>query len=192
MQGKFILVIGPSGSGKGTLIGHIRPLFPSLVYPKSCTTRAMRAGEKNGEHYYYLTLEDFKARIARGEFLEWAEYGGNYYGTLNSEVMPSLAEGKFALKELEVQGVRQIREKLPKEQLAVVFINAGTWADMEARIRARAPMPEAELQKRQSRYEDEMSYMQQADFVIENPFGRLEDAKKEFEATVRKLVSYTA
>ncbi|MBV9349347.1 MAG: guanylate kinase [Patescibacteria group bacterium] len=188
-MGKFILVIGPSGSGKGTLIHHARPLFPELVYPKSCTTRAKRAGEKDGEHYYFLELEDFKARVARGEFLEWAEYGGNFYGTLSAEVIPALSEGKLALKELEVQGVRQIREKLPKEQLAVVFINAGSWEEMEARIRARAPMPEDELLKRKLRYEDEMSYMKEADFVIENHLGGVETAKKEFERIIRSLVS---
>ena len=188
MKGKFILVIGPSGSGKGSLIQHIKPLFPGLIYPKSCTTRAMREGEKSGVSYYFLSQEDFEDRIARDEFLEWAEYGGNYYGTLNVEVLPALEQGKIALKELEVQGVRQIREKIPRDELVIIFIHAGTWEEMEARIKARAPMPEAELEKRKSRYEDEISFMSEADYVIQNPLGKLEDARKEFESVIRSII----
>ncbi len=188
MKGKFILVIGPSGSGKGTLINHIRSLFPSLVYPKSCTTRSPRGGESDG-HYIFLNAEDFKARADRGEFLEWAEYGGNYYGTLASEVLPLLSEGRIALKELEVQGARQVREKIPRNQLAIVFVNAGTWGEMEERIRARAPMAQAELERRKLRYEDEMNFMREADFVIANPAGRLDEAKKQFESVIASLIS---
>ncbi len=188
MKGKLILLIGPSGSGKGTLINHIRPLFSELVYPKSCTTRAMRPGEKTGEHYYFLTVSDFKESIARGDFLEYAEYGGNYYGTLASEVLPIIEEGKTALKELEVQGARQVREKLPQGSLIIVFVNAGTWNEMEARIRARSAMPEAELLKRKERYEDEMSFMPEAHYVVENPMGKVEDAKAQFELIIRSLV----
>jgi len=184
MKGKLILLIGPSGSGKGTLINHIRPLFSELVYPKSCTTRAMRPGEKTGEHYYFLTVPDFKERIDRGDFLEYAQYGGNYYGTLASEVLPLLEKGKVALKELEVQGARQIREKIPRGELVIVFVNAGTWEEMEARIRARSEMPEAELLKRKERYEDEMSFMPEADYVVENPMGKVEEARTQFEAVI--------
>ncbi len=188
MQGKFILVIGPSGSGKGTLIAHVKPLFPSLVYPKSATTRAMRQGEMDGEHYYFFSREEFTKRVERGDFLEWAEYGGNLYGTLSSEVVPLLEAGKTALKELEVQGARQVREKISSESLSIVFVNAGSWAEMEARIRARAPIAEEELVKRKERYEDEMSFMAEADFVVENPAGAVEDAKKSFEAVIRSLI----
>lgn len=187
MQGKFILVIGPSGSGKGTLIQHVRSLFPSLVYPKSCTTRAPRSADSDG-HYDFLTAEEFKTRADRGDFLEWAEYGGNYYGTLASEVLPLLEAGNVALKELEVQGARQVREKIPREQLAIVFVNAGTWEEMEKRIRARAPMGDAELGRRKLRYADEMNFMPEADFIVDNSFGKVEEAKKSFETILRSLL----
>lgn len=159
-----------------------------MVYPKSCTTRAPRGGDSDG-HYIFLGAEDFKSRADRGEFLEWAEYGGNYYGTLASEVTPLLSEGTVALKELEVQGARQVREKIPKGELVIIFVNAGAWEDMEARIRARAPMGEAELERRKLRYADEIHFMPEADFIIQNPFGRLEEAKKEFEQIIRSLIS---
>ncbi len=188
MTGKFILVIGPSGSGKGTLIGHIRPLFPILVYPRSTTTRAMRASEKDGEHYYFISADQFMTKAHAGEFLEWAEYGGHLYGTLRSEVMPILEAGKVALKELEVQGARQVREKLPREALAIIFVNAGAWDEMEQRIKARAPISDEELSRRKERYEDEMSFMAEADYVVENHSGSVEEAKKNFEGIVRSIL----
>jgi guanylate kinase len=187
MVGKLILVVGPSGSGKGTLINHARPLFPALIYPKSCTTRGKRGGESD-RNYYFLTQDEFASRIAKGDFLEWAEYGGNRYGTLKSEVIPLLTEGKTALKELEVQGARQVREKLPKDELVIVFVNAGPWGDMEKRIRERADMPEPELESRKARYEDEMSFMHEADFIVENPMGRVDEAKGRFEEVLRALL----
>lgn len=187
MSGKFVLVVGTSGSGKNTLIEHVRPLFPEIVYAKSCVTRAPREGEDSG-YRYFVTREDFETRVKNDEFLEWAEYGGNLYGTLRAEVENPMRDGKVVLKELEVQGVRQIREKMPKEDLVIVFINAGSWEDVEARIKARAPISAEELLKRRAHYDDEMSYMKQADIVIENKQGEVERAKKDFESVIRALV----
>ncbi len=187
MKGKFVLVVGTSGSGKNTLIEHVRPLFTEVVYAKSCVTRAPREGEDSG-YRYFVSREDFETRVKNGEFLEWAEYGGNLYGTLRAEVENPMRDGKIVLKELEVQGVRQIRGKIPKEDLVIVFINAGSWEDVEARIKARAPITEGELAKRKERYDDEMSYMKEADIVIENPQGQVERAKKDFEKALRLVV----
>jgi guanylate kinase len=106
-------------------------------------------------HYKFLSEEEFKQWIDEGKFLEWAEYSGNYYGTLRAEVEAALAEGKTLLKEMEVQGVRQIRETLPKEQLLTVFISAGSWDALEARIRARAPISDEEVALRRKRYDYE-------------------------------------
>ncbi|MBY0539457.1 guanylate kinase [Patescibacteria group bacterium] len=187
MKGKFVLVVGTSGSGKNTLIEHVRPLFPEVVYAKSCVTRAPREGEDSG-YRYFVSKEDFEGRVNNGEFLEWAEYGGNLYGTLKAEVVVQVEAGKIVLKELEVQGVRQIREKMPKEDLVIVFINAGSWEDVEARIKARSPMSTEELLKRRAHYDDEMSYMKEADIVIQNKQGEVEQAKKDFENAIRTLV----
>lgn len=192
MSGKFVLVVGTSGSGKGTLMGHVRPLVSDVVFAKSCTTRAMRAGETEGSPYFFLTPDAFKAKIDAGEFLEWAEYGGNFYGTLKSEVVTPLEEGKVVIKEMEVQGARQVLEKLPRQQLSIIFINAGSWEEMEARIKGRAPMGDVELQKRKERYEDEMSFMNDADIVIVNKTGEVEAAKSDFESAIRSIVEEQA
>ena len=187
MKGKFVLVVGTSGSGKNTLIEHVRPLFPEVVYAKSCVTRPPREGEDSG-YRYFVSKDDFEARVKNGEFLEWAEYGGNLYGTLRAEVVTQIEAGHIVLKELEVQGVRQIREKMSKDDLIIVFINAGSWEDVEARIKARAPISADELLKRRAHYDDEMSYMREADIVIENKQGQVEQAKKDFESIIRALV----
>jgi guanylate kinase len=190
MSGKFVLVVGTSGSGKNTLIEHVRPLFLEVVYAKSCVTRAPRANEDQS-YRYFVSKDEFEASVKKGEFLEWAEYGGNLYGTLRKEIEIPMQEGKIVLKELEVQGVRQIREKINKDDLVIVFINAGSWEDVEARIKARAPISNEELLKRRAHYDDEMSYMKEADIVIENKQGEVEKAKRDFEAAIRSLVEAT-
>jgi guanylate kinase len=187
MKGKFVLVVGTSGSGKNTLIDHVRPLFTEVVYAKSCVTRPPREKEDSG-YRYFISKEDFEQKVRNGEFLEWAEYGGNLYGTLRAEVETQVEAGKIVLKELEVQGVRQIREKMPKEDLVIIFINAGSWEIVEARIKARSPISTDELLKRRAHYDDEMSYMKEADIVIENKQGEVEQAKYDFEAVIRALV----
>lgn len=187
-QGTLILVIGPTGSGKGTLVEEIRKRIPDLVFPVSCTTRAMRPGEEEGKTYYFVTREEFEARRERGEFIEWAEYSHNLYGTLKSEIMPYIEQGKVVLREIEVQGARQILELFPRELLRVIYIDAGSWEDLERRITQRAPMEAPELMARRKRYEDETTFKPQADIVIENRDGALEEAKSSFEQAVRTIM----
>ena len=190
MQGKLILVVGPSGSGKGTLMAHIRNTFPHIPSPTTWTTRAPRPGEENGQSgkkYHFVSQEEFSNNIETGGFIEWAEYGGNRYGTPLAEVMNPLSRGETVLQELEIQGVEQLRQRIPKEQLAVIFIDAGSWDELRRRILARGPMDEEELEKRRVRYEHEQTFAATADFIIKNPFGKVEDAKREIEKTIRVL-----
>ncbi len=188
MKGKLILVIGPTGSGKGTLLAHVRTMIPELIFPVSCTTRTPRPGETSGQTYYFVSADEFEQRIAAGEFLEWAEYGHNRYGTLKSEILPAMAEGKTVIREIEVQGARQIQKILSPEDLRIIYIDAGSWDDLEKRIKARAPIGQPELESRRKRYEDETSFKSQAAAVIENRDGGLEKAKLDFEAAVRSIM----
>ncbi len=187
-RGKLILVIGPTGSGKGTLLAHIRSIFPELIFPISCTTRAMRPGEVNGQTYYFVSADEFAARLSRGEFLETASYGGNQYGTLKSQILPFIEEGKVVVREIEVQGARQIQEILAPEDLRIIYIDAGSWDELERRVVARAPIGRPELESRRKRYEDETSFKAHATIVVKNPEGGLEQAKLDFEAAVRSVM----
>ncbi|HEX5775033.1 MAG TPA: guanylate kinase [Candidatus Paceibacterota bacterium] len=192
-KGTFILVIGPTGSGKGTLMRHAMERIPELVVPNSYTTRPPRQGDNvEGKHYCFVSVEEFETRRDNGEFLEWAKFGDNYYGTRREEVLEALQSGKVLVKEIEVQGARQVRDLLPKEQLMIVYIDAGPWEELARRARARAPITEEELAKRRQRYEDEITFKAEADKVIENPDGGREDAQQQFEQVLRGALGRTA
>jgi guanylate kinase len=106
---KVFVITGPSGVGKGTLIAELLQRVPDLELSVSATTREPREGEVDGREYHFLTREDFDRRIEAGDFLEFATYSGNRYGTLRSEVQRRLAAGRSVLLEIEVQGARQVR-----------------------------------------------------------------------------------
>lgn len=189
MTGIFIAIFGPSGSGKGDLIAHIRRNFTKIVFPVSCTTRTARPGEIDGEVYHFVSEAEFEAHKENGDFLEWASFGGARYGTLKGEVLPALEAGKVVLRELDAQGIEQIRTLIPQENLVVIFIDAGSWSDLSTRIRARAPMSDEELEKRQMRYREEKDYGASADYVVHNFEGKLEEAKQELSALVSTLAN---
>jgi guanylate kinase len=191
-QGKLIIIMGPTGSGKGTLEKHVKELHPEIVLPVSATTRAPRPGEKDGDHYHFLSREEFEKHIAEDYFLEYASYGGNYYGTPKNEVLPRLANGEIMLLEIEVQGVRQVRDLISKEDRIIVYVDAGSWEHMEKRVRARAPITEEELAKRKVRFEDEETFKPEADVIIQNQDGRLPEAKQAFADLIESVIQGTA
>ncbi len=181
--------MGPTGSGKGTLEAHVLALHPEMVMPVTATTRTPRPGERDTKDYYFFTREQFEQKIAEGFFLETATYGGNYYGTPKSEVVPALEAGKLVMLEIEVQGVRQVCDLIPKEDRIIVYVDVESWEDLERRVRARAPITEEELAQRKSRYEDEVSFKPEADVVICNPDGELTAAKDAFADLIQSVLS---
>src|SRR5581483_9106652 len=106
------VVTGPSGAGKGTLIQLVLPRFPELALAVSATTRAQRPGEENGVHYWFLDREEFDRRIDAGDFLEWVDFVGNRYGTLNSEIDRLRGQGKSPLLELETEGAKRVKRRV--------------------------------------------------------------------------------
>ncbi len=189
MRGRLILVVGPSGSGKSALLAHLHQAHPEILFPVSCTTRAPRPGEVEGDKYYFVTKEDFEKREKNGDFLEWASYGGHYYGTLKSQVLAPLEEGRTVVREVEVQGARQLLSQLPPDAVRIIFIDAGSWDDLERRILARAPISDVELLARRKRYEDELTFKDHATALVKNPNGGLEQAKQDFVRAVEELAS---
>lgn len=186
IKGHLIVLMAPTGSGKGTVTRSALRAYPELYVTVSGTTRAMRPGEEDGREYHFLSNEEFDAKVENGEFLEWAVFGGNKYGTLKSEITPRLAECNVVICEVELQGVEQLMELLPREHMTIVYIDAGGWENLRARAIARAPMSEEELAARHERYLIERKAKHIADVVIDNSSNDAEAAAKQFIDMVEK------
>jgi guanylate kinase/DNA-directed RNA polymerase omega subunit len=116
------VVTGPSGAGKGTLIQLVLPRFPQLALAVSATTRPQRPGEENGAHYWFLDRDEFERKVLAGDFLEWVDYVGNRYGTLNSEIDRLRSAGKAPLLELETDGALRVKSRVPGA--VTIFVTA--------------------------------------------------------------------
>jgi guanylate kinase len=149
--------------GKGTLIKGLLERARGLQLAVSATTRAPREGEVNGVDYHFLSEEDFDRRVARGEFLEHAEYAGNRYGTLNSE-LERPAQG--IVLEIDVQGARQVRDRLPDAVLT--FIEPPSFEDLQRRLAARASDRPEEIERRLAAARDELSAAGEFDHRVVN------------------------
>lgn len=190
-QGHLILIMAPMASGKGVLIGHIIEKFPHIQRIVSCTTRARRPGEIDGKDYFFITREEFEQKTLAGEFMEWAEFSGNLYGTLKSQLLTHLEAGHVTINEIDLHGVRNILSLIPREQCTVIYIDAGDWETLKARALGRAPMTEKELTLRHLHYLEETSYKQDADFIVSNNDGELEEAKQKLDAIVENIILHT-
>lgn len=190
MKGKLVLVIGPTGSGKSALIQHVRQTIPGLVFPVSCTTRAMRPGEKEGENYFFISPEEFERRVLAGEFLEWKYTDEKRYGTLKSQILEPLSQGKIVIREVEVRGARDILGGLlPRDQVRTIYVDGGSWDTLERRILKRASMGEVELKSRYKRFVEESAFKNEADILVHNDEDKLGEAKQAFENAVRAIAA---
>jgi guanylate kinase len=158
---KVLVVTGPSGVGKGTLIRSICRRFPDLRLSVSATTRGPRSGERDGVDYHFLTPEEFDRRVAAGEFLEHATYAGNRYGTLRSEV-----EDDPVVLEIEVQGARQVREALP--EALQVFIAPPSTDVLRDRLVGRGTDSPATIRERLRQAEEELAAQSEFPHVVVN------------------------
>ncbi|MCD8316524.1 MAG: guanylate kinase [Eggerthellaceae bacterium] len=134
-RGNLFVISGPSGVGKGTIVQKIVDRNPGIWVSRSSTTRGMRPGDVDGHTYDFLDRDTFLRRADNGEFLEWAEYGGNLYGTPRALVEEHLASGDDVILEIEVQGAALIKEQMPEAVL--VFIEPPSMDELERRLRKR-------------------------------------------------------
>ena len=170
------------------MVDTILATHRDIYFAKTYTSRPMREGVEENPLYSFVTKDEFQAMIADGELIEWAEFGGNFYGTPKSEILLPLAAGKVVFKEMELQGVEQMRSLISKEHLTVVYIDAGSWDELRERIVKRAPIEEVELELRRQRFELEQQAQPAADVTIKNRNGELEVATQTMEALVRGIV----
>ena len=163
---KLIIITGPSGVGKGTVVKELLDKDKDIWLSISATTRSPRMGEKDGENYYFISEEKFKDMIDKKEFLEWAQFAGNFYGTPLSTVNEKIEMGYIVLLEIEVEGAKQIKEKFP-EALSI-FLLPPSKEELEKRIRNRGTEKEDAINKRLSRANYEIASSDKFDFVLTN------------------------
>ncbi len=166
MRGTLYIVAAPSGAGKSSLVNTVLAKEPGIALSISFTSRAPRPGERHAQHYHFVDKAEFERMIAAGDFFEHALVHGDYKGTARQSVEPQLAAGKDVLLEIDWQGARQVREKMP--DCVSVFILPPSIDALQQRMRNRGQDTEAVIAKRLSAAREEMSHVGEFDFVIVN------------------------
>jgi guanylate kinase len=170
----LVIISGPSGVGKDTIIDALRtrPHDPDYHYVVTCTTRARRPGEVDGIDYHFLDRDTFTGQHAAGEFLEANEVHGNWYGTPRRQVREALAAGRDAILKIDVQGAQVVKEKVPGALL--IFLIPPSLEDLFLRLRSRATETADELELRQRNAAIELARQEDYDYVVTNETGQVE------------------
>lgn len=187
-EGKIIIISAPSGTGKSTLISHIidNPAL-QLGFSVSCTSRKPREGEKDGVNYYFVSAEEFRQKVDRGEFIEWEEvYAGTCYGTLASEVDRVTGEGKNLILDIDVKGALNVKERYGDRALAI-FIMPPSVDVLGHRLRNRATDSEEVIETRLKKAREEISYSPRFDAVIIN--DSLTEAVDQLRSAIAAFIS---
>ena len=178
-SGNLFVISGPSGAGKGTLVARLVRSVDDVWVSRSVTTRAPRAGEVDGVQYHFASKEEFERLIREDGLLEWACYGGNFYGTPRAPVEEHMAAGMQVVLEIETQGAFQVREKLPAAHL--VFVEPPSLEVLEARLRGRGTDSEEAIAVRMETAKVELSRKMEYDIRLVND---------DLEEAVALLVAY--
>ena len=174
---KLFVISGSSGVGKGTVIKEFLRKHPDFRLSISCTTRGKREGEEHGVNYFFLTQEEFKNCIANDEFLEWAEFSGNHYGTKKAFVEECLNNGENLILEIDTKGALNVKSIMPEAEL--IFIAPPSVEELEARLRGRHTETEEAIQKRLASIKLEMENSKKFDHKVVN--DTVENAVKQLE-----------
>ncbi|RXH56995.1 guanylate kinase [Granulicella sibirica] len=184
MAGILFIISAPSGSGKSTIVSQLRTLVEGLDFSISYTTRAPRGSEKNGQEYYFTTREEFERMISAGDFLEWAEVFGNYYGTALSALAHAKTEKRDLLLDIDVQGAMQVMKKLP--EAVSIFIMPPSPEVLEMRLRNRSEAEhmtvESVIERRLREAREELKRIRQYRYALVNDV--LDQAVTEMKAIV--------
>ncbi|MBQ8005608.1 MAG: guanylate kinase [Clostridia bacterium] len=182
-KGLLLVISGPAGSGKGTVIKNLMTKSDTFAYSVSATTRAPRPGEVNGVNYHYISREDFEARIDGGGMLEYTEYCGNYYGTPKKEAEEVLEGGKNLILEIEVVGAENVKRLYPEAVL--VMLLPPSFAVQEARLRGRGTETEEKIIARLEQTKNELPMLDIYDYIVYNNDGGAEETADDIIAIVK-------
>lgn len=177
-RGKTFIVSGPSGVGKSTVLKALLERRKNVYFSVSATTREIRPGEEDGVHYHFLEVDTFRQWIAREEFLEYAEYVGNFYGTPKRYVDEAMDRGEDVILDIEIQGAIQVKSKRP--ETVSIFIAPPSWAELERRLTERGTDSPEKVQKRLLRAKVEFQTAHTYDYFVIN--DNVESAVRELDA----------
>ena len=166
-KGTLFVFSGPSGVGKGTLNARLFAEFgDQIAFSVSATTRAPREGEIDGKHYFFISRQEFENRIANNDFLEYAQFAGNFYGTPKPYVLSLLEQGKNVLLEIEVQGAMQVMARMP--ECVSIFVLPPSFEELERRLRGRGTESEEKVRARLETARGEIAYAPRYQYQIVN------------------------
>lgn len=187
-KNKLFVISGSSGVGKSTVIKGFLERHQDFVFSVSCTTRPIREGEKDGVNYFYVSKEEFKNSIENDEFLEWAEFSDNFYGTKKEFVKNILAQNKNLILDIDTQGALQVKQKMPEAVL--IFIAPPSYQDLEYRLRSRNTESEEAIAKRLDFVKLEIENSKYYDYIVIN--DELHHAISELERIIKYEVEKNA
>lgn len=163
---RLTVVSGPSGVGKSSVVAELRRMMPEIFFSVSVTTRAPREGEREGDHYRFVSRTEFDLMVREAQLLEYAEYAGNFYGTPREPVERALDAGRPAVLEIELQGARQIREAMPRAQL--VMLVPPSWETLVGRLVSRGTEDQSLVAARLEAAKQELAAAEEFDAVVVN------------------------
>jgi guanylate kinase len=181
--GLLFVVSGPSGAGKDTLVEALRANRPSLRYSVSATTRAPRAEERNEEHYFFVSRDEFERLRREGELLEWREYNGNLYGTPRDHIERTLTEGYDLVIKPEVNGALSVKDAYPDAVL--IFLVPDRFSNLRERLLARRTETNEEIARRLEIAQQEMKFIRRFDYIVVNAQDRPQEAVRDLEAILQ-------
>ena len=182
-RGLLLVISGPAGSGKGTVIKHLMEKERDIAYSVSATTRSPRPGEVDGVNYHFISVDDFKLRIEQGGILEYTEYCGNFYGTPKKEAEEVLDAGKNLILEIEVEGAANVKRLCPDAVL--IMLLPPSHAEQERRLRGRGTEPEDKILARLAQAREEIKQLGIYDYIVYNQDGAAEECAQDISSIIR-------
>ena len=192
LTGKLFIIAGPSGVGKGTVISHLKEIYPDWEYPISATTREPRPKEEDGVVYHFISKDEFERMIEEDELLEYAiVHQEEYYGTIKAPIIEALKQGKIIIREVDMQGLESIQKVVPKENLVSIFLTVPDKQDLIDRIQKRGKLPEEEIKRRMESAEREFEKGGEiCDYQVPSLNNQVAKCVKEVEEIILKESKY--